>query len=36
MLKDRPIVESILEAIFLREGLSILRAPNRHAGGKWH
>lgn len=36
MLLERPEVEKALEAIFQREGLSIRRIPEKHAGGKWH
>lgn len=35
MLLERPTVEKALEAIFQREGLSIRRIPQKHAGGKW-
>jgi len=35
MLLERPEVEKALEAVFLREGLSIRRIPEKHAGGKW-
>src|SRR3990170_8077102 len=35
MLLERPEVEKALEAIFQREGLSIRRIPEKHAGGKW-
>jgi len=35
MLQERPLVEKALEAIFLREGMSIRRVPSKHAGGKW-
>jgi predicted nucleotidyltransferase component of viral defense system len=35
MLEERPLVEKALEAIFLREGMSIRRIPSKHAGGKW-
>lgn len=35
MLLERPQVEKALEAIFQREGLSIRRIPQKHAGGKW-
>lgn len=30
-----PEVEKALETIFQREGLSIRRIPEKHAGGKW-
>ncbi|MBS0655283.1 MAG: nucleotidyl transferase AbiEii/AbiGii toxin family protein [Verrucomicrobia bacterium] len=35
MLQERIQIDSLLEAIFLREGMSILCTPDRHAGGKW-
>ncbi len=35
MLLERPEIEKALEAVFLREGLSIRRIPEKHAGGKW-
>jgi len=35
MLLERPEVEKALEAVFQREGLSIRRVPEKHAGGKW-
>ena len=35
MLLERPEVEKALEAIFQRQGLSIRRIPEKHAGGKW-
>lgn len=35
MLLERPMVEKGLEAVFLREGMTIRRAPGKHAGGKW-
>jgi predicted nucleotidyltransferase component of viral defense system len=35
MLTESPEVEKALEAIFQREGLSIRRIPEKHAGGKW-
>jgi hypothetical protein len=35
MLFERPEIEKALESIFYREGLSIRRAPGKHAGGKW-
>lgn len=35
MLLERPEVEKALEAVFLREGLTIRRIPEKHAGGKW-
>ncbi|EFB42332.1 MULTISPECIES: nucleotidyl transferase AbiEii/AbiGii toxin family protein [Parachlamydia] len=35
MLLERPDVEKALEAVFQREGLSIRKIPQKHAGGKW-
>ncbi|MEM7174732.1 MAG: nucleotidyl transferase AbiEii/AbiGii toxin family protein [Chlamydiota bacterium] len=35
MLKQRPLVEKNMEAVFYRENLSIRRIPTKHAGGKW-
>jgi len=35
LLLERPEIEKALEAIFRREGLSIRRIPEKHAGGKW-
>lgn len=35
MLLERVSIEQALEAIFLREGMSIKRVPQKHAGGKW-
>ena len=35
MLKERPLVEKAMEAVFLRENLMIRRIPTKHAGGKW-
>lgn len=35
MLLERPEVEKALESVFQREGLSIRRIPEKHAGGKW-
>jgi len=35
MLLERPEVEKALEAIFQRDGLSVRRIPEKHAGGKW-
>lgn len=35
MLHERPEIEKALEAVFQREGLSIRRIPEKHAGGKW-
>jgi len=35
MMNERPQVEKALEQIFHREGLTVRRIPDRHAGGKW-
>ncbi len=35
MMLERPLVEQALEAVFKREGLTIHRIPEKHAGGKW-
>lgn len=35
MLANRPQVEKAIKAVFSREGLTIKRVPNEHAGGKW-
>ena len=35
MLLERPEVEKALESVFQREGLSIRKIPEKHAGGKW-
>jgi predicted nucleotidyltransferase component of viral defense system len=35
MLVDRPLVEQALQAVFAREGLTVRRMPEEHAGGKW-
>ncbi len=35
MLLERPEIEKALEAVFHKEGLSIRRIPEKHAGGKW-
>lgn len=35
MLVNRPKVEKAIQAVFSREGFTIKRAPNEHAGGKW-
>jgi predicted nucleotidyltransferase component of viral defense system len=35
MLRERPLVEKALEAVFQRENLIIRRIPDKHAGGKW-
>jgi len=35
MMEERPKVEQAVQAVCLREGMSIVRAPNDYAGGKW-
>ncbi|SHJ62570.1 hypothetical protein SAMN02745216_01999 [Desulfatibacillum alkenivorans DSM 16219] len=35
MLKDRPKMEQALTAVFSREGFTVKRMPEDHAGGKW-
>lgn len=35
MLEERPKIDKALQAIFLREGFSVKRMPDEHAGGKW-
>ena len=35
MLQDRPKIEQAAQAVFFREGFTIKRVPNEHAGGKW-
>lgn len=35
MLKDRPKIEQALTAVFSREGFTVKRMPEDHAGGKW-
>ncbi len=35
MLEERPRVERALTAVFARNNLSVRRAPEEHAGGKW-
>ena len=35
MLEDRPRVERAAQAVFSREGFTVRRAPDEHAGGKW-
>ncbi len=35
MLANRPIVETAIQAVFSREGFTIKRVPDEHAGGKW-
>lgn len=36
MLVERPKFEQAIAAVCQREGFSIQRLPNEHAGGKWH
>jgi predicted nucleotidyltransferase component of viral defense system len=35
MLTDRPKIEQAAQAVFSREGFTIKRVPEEHAGGKW-
>jgi len=35
MLANRPKLEKAIQAVFSREGFTIKKAPNEHAGGKW-
>lgn len=35
MIEDRPKVEKALTAVFSREGFTVKRMPEDHAGGKW-
>jgi len=35
MLADRPKIEQAAQAVFSREGFTIKRVPEEHAGGKW-
>ena len=35
MLKERPKIESAIQAVFRREGFAVRRMPEEHAGGKW-
>jgi len=35
MLADRPKIDQALQAVFAREGFSVKRIPDEHAGGKW-
>lgn len=35
MLKERPAVEEAIQAVCSREGLTVKRIPDEHAGGKW-
>ena len=36
MLAERPKIEQAITAVCQREGYSIQRLPDEHAGGKWH
>ncbi|MCX5973328.1 MAG: nucleotidyl transferase AbiEii/AbiGii toxin family protein [Coprothermobacterota bacterium] len=35
MLAERPKIEQAVHAVFAREGFSVRRMPDEHAGGKW-
>lgn len=35
MLAERPRIEQAAQAVFAREGLTVRRIPEEHAGGKW-
>ena len=35
MLAERPKIEQALQAVFAREGFTVRRMPEEHAGGKW-
>ncbi|MBI4776967.1 MAG: nucleotidyl transferase AbiEii/AbiGii toxin family protein [Deltaproteobacteria bacterium] len=35
MLAERPKVEQAFQAVFAREGFTVRRMPEEHAGGKW-
>lgn len=35
MLAERPKVEQAIQAVFSREGFTVRRTPEEHAGGKW-
>ena len=35
MLEERPKIEQAMHAVFSREGFTVKRAPQEHAGGKW-
>jgi len=35
MLKERPKIEQAVQAVFKREGFTVRRMPEEHAGGKW-
>jgi predicted nucleotidyltransferase component of viral defense system len=35
MLEERPKIEQAVQAVFRREGFTVRRMPEEHAGGKW-
>ena len=35
MFAERPKIEQAVHAVFAREGFSVRRMPDEHAGGKW-
>lgn len=35
MLRERPLLEEALQAVFSREDFTVRRIPEEHAGGKW-
>ena len=35
MLEERPQIERALQTVFKREGFTVRRMPDEHAGGKW-
>ena len=35
MLAERPKIEQATQAVFMREGFTVRRMPEQHAGGKW-
>jgi hypothetical protein len=35
MLAERPKIEQAIQAVFAREGFTVRRMPEEHAGGKW-
>ncbi|MFH1434527.1 MAG: nucleotidyl transferase AbiEii/AbiGii toxin family protein [Pseudomonadota bacterium] len=35
MLAERPGIEQAFQSVFAREGFTVRRAPEEHAGGKW-
>jgi hypothetical protein len=35
MISERPKIEQALQAVFSREGFTVRRKPEEHAGGKW-